>query len=49
MQIVRWMCGSSMKDGNTIEELRNSVVVEPITTVIRSSRLRWFGHVMRNG
>ena len=29
-------------------ELRKLVVgVEPITTVIRSGRLRWYGHVMR--
>ena len=32
------MCGVSMKVRNTIE---------PITTVIRSGRLRWYGHVMR--
>ena len=25
------------------------VGVEPITTVIRSGRLRWYGHVMRKG
>ena len=24
------------------------VTVEPVTTVIRSGRLRWYGHVMRN-
>ena len=24
-------------------------LVEPITTVIRSGRLRWYGHVMRMG
>ena len=29
------------------EELRNLVGVEPITTVIRSGRLRWYGHVMK--
>ena len=31
----------------TSEELRKLVGVEPITTVIRSGRLRWYGHVMR--
>ena len=35
-----------MKD-KTGEELRRLVGVEPITTVIRSGRLRWYGHVMR--
>ena len=31
----------------TNEELRRLVGVEPITTVIRSGRLRWYEHVMR--
>ena len=31
----------------TNEELRKLVRVEPITTVIRSGMLRWYGHVMR--
>ena len=42
------MCGISMKD-RTTEELRKMVGVEPNTTVIRSGRLRWYGHVMRKG
>ena len=47
MQMIRWMCGVSMKDRRTSEELRNLVGIQPITTVIRSGRLRWYGHVMR--
>ena len=46
MQMIRWMCGVSLKDRRTSEELRK-VGVQPITTVIRSGRLRWYGHVMR--
>ena len=45
--MIRWMCGISTKDRRTNEELRRMVGVEPITTVIRSGRLRWYGHVMR--
>ena len=41
------MCGVSMKDRRTSEELRMLVGDEPITTVIRSGRLRLYGHVMR--
>ena len=41
------MCGVSMKDRKTSEELRRMVVVEPITAVIRSDRLRLYGHVMK--
>ena len=49
MQMIRWMCGISLKDRRTNEELRRLVGVEPITTSIRSGRLRWYGHVMRTG
>ena len=34
MQIIKWMCGISMKDNRTDEELRRMVGVVPITTVI---------------
>ena len=34
MQMIRWLCGISMKDRGTGEELRRLVGVEPITTVI---------------
>ena len=46
MQMIRWMCGVSMKDRRTSEKFRNLAGVQPITTVIRSGRLRWYGHVM---
>ena len=49
MQMIRWMCGISLKDRRTHEELRRLVGVEPITTFIISGRLRWYGHVMRKG
>ena len=45
--MIRWMCGISLKDRRTNEELRR--LVEPITTFIRSGRLRRYGHVMRKG
>ena len=47
MQMIRWMCGISMTERRTSEELRRLVGVEPITTVIRSGRLICYGHVMR--
>ena len=36
MQMIRWMCGISMKDRRTNEELGRMVGVEPITTVMRT-------------
>ena len=47
MQMIKCMCGISMKDRRTNEELRRLVGVEPITVIIRSGRLIWYGHVMR--
>ena len=47
MQMIRWMCGVSMKDRMTSKELRRLLGVEPITTVIRSGSLGWY--VMRKG
>ena len=49
MQMIRWMCGISLKDRRANEELRRLVGVEPITTFIIGGRLRWYGHVMRKG
>ena len=40
MQMIRCMCGISLKDRRTNEELRRLVGVESITTFIRSGRLR---------
>ena len=45
--MIRRMCCISMKDRRTSEELRELVGVEPITTVIKIGRLRWYEHVMR--
>ena len=49
MHMIRWMCDVSMEDRKSSEELRKLVGVEPITTVIRSGRLRWYGYVIRKG
>ena len=49
MQMIRWMCGVSMKDRRTHEELRRLVGVEHITTVSRSSSMGWYGHVLGKG
>ena len=49
MQMIRWMCSISMQDRRTNEDVRRLVGVEPITIIMRSSRLRWYGRVMRTG
>ena len=47
MQMIRWMCGISLKYRRTNEELKRLFGVESITTVIRSGKLRWYRHVTR--
>ena len=42
MQMIRWMCGISLKNRRTNEKLRRLVGVDLITTVIRSGRLKWY-------
>jgi len=45
--MVRWMCGVTLKDRISSEELLSRVGVEPVDDVVRRGRLRWFGHVER--
>ena len=40
MHMIRWMCGISLKDRRINDELRRLVGVKPVTTFIRSGRLR---------
>ena len=45
---LRWMCGVSLRE-KTNAELRASMGIEKISDVLRYSRLRCMGHVLRNG
>ena len=47
MQMVRWMCGASLKDRIPSTELRDRLGIESITNSLRVNRLSWFGHVER--
>ena len=47
MRMVRWMCGVSLREKKTNAELRESMGIEKISDVMRYSRLRWMGHVLR--
>ena len=49
MRMIRWMCGVSLADRLSSEELRRRVRVEGIGTVLRKHRLTGFafGHVER--
>ena len=41
------MCGVTLKNRITCEELRNRLSIEAVTEIVRRGRLRWFGHVER--
>src|SRR5664279_5045026 len=45
--MVRHMCGVSLKDRKSSEELRQWLEIDNVAGVIRRNRLRWFGHVER--
>ena len=47
MRMVSWMCGVSLREKKTNAELRDSMGIEKFSDVMRHSRLRWMGHVLR--
>jgi len=49
MSMIRWMCGVKLNERKKSEELRELFGLEPVSLMIKKSRLRWFGHVERRG
>jgi hypothetical protein len=45
--MMRWICGVTLKDGKTSEELRERLGVVSFSKRVRQNRLKWFGHVER--
>ena len=45
--MVRHMCGVTLRDMKSSEELRQMLRIESVTEVVRKDRLRWFAHVER--
>jgi len=45
--MIRWMCGVTLKDRKSSEELRKRLGVVSVSDIVRQGRLRWFGHVER--
>ena len=45
--MVRHMCGVTLRDMKSSDELRRKLGIESVTEVVRRGRLRWFGHVER--
>ena len=47
MTVITWMCGVKQNERKKSEELRELLRLEPVSLMIKKSRLRWFGHVER--
>ena len=47
MSMIRWICGVKLNERKKSEELRELLGLEPVSLIIKKSRLRWFGHVER--
>ena len=47
MSTIRWMCGVKLNERKKSEELRELLGLEPVSLMIKKSRLRRFGHVER--
>ena len=46
--MIRWMCNVTTKDEISSDSLLAKLGLQDIEDVLRSSRLRWFGHVERS-
>lgn len=44
---MRWMCGKTVQDRITHENIRGAVEISSIEDKMRENRLRWFGYVLR--
>jgi len=47
MRMVRWMCGTKLKDRLPSKEQRERLGIDDIALVLQQNRLRWYGHVLR--
>ena len=47
MSMIRWMCGVKLNERKKSEELREVLGLEPVSLMIKKSRLRWFRYVER--
>ena len=47
MRMLRWICGVSLLEHRTNEDIRKFTKTANISEKAREARLRWMGHVMR--
>jgi hypothetical protein len=45
--MIKWMCGVTLKDKKSNDDLRKRLGVVSVSDWVRQGRFRWFGHVER--
>jgi len=45
--MIRWICGAKLEDEISSAVLHQKLDLDEITAVVRTRRLRWYGHVQR--
>ena len=43
--MIRWICGVTLRNRKSSEEIRNRLDIVSVSDLVRQGRLRWFGHV----
>ena len=46
--MIRWICNVKAKDEVSSDSLPSKLGIQDLDVVLRTSRLRWFGHVERS-
>ena len=46
--MIRWICNVRAKDEVSSDSLLTKLGIQDLDVVLRTSRLRWFGHVERS-
>ena len=48
LAMIRWICNVKAKDEVSSDSLLSKLGIQDLDVVLRTSRLRWFGHVERS-
>ena len=46
--MIRWICNVKAKDEVSSDSLLSKLGIQDLDMVLRTSRMRWFGHVERS-
>ena len=46
--MLRWLCNVKVNDKSSLDSILSKLRLQDIETLLRTNRLRWFGHVERN-